>query len=371
MIRALLVSNYAWTIFNFRLNLIRALEKTGIEVHVQTQYDGYEQRLGLENCRLHPLSIDRTGVNPVRDLLTAASIGKAMRSIRADICLFFTIKPVIYGGMAATLHSVPYICNVTGLGAAFGGPAWLRMAARGLYRIGLSKASWVFFQNTDDMELFLAGGLAKAANASLLPGSGVDLARFQASAFPNTRRPVFLLVARLLREKGVAEFAGAARIVKRRHPDAVFRLLGPLGVQNPSAISRSEIEGWVLDGAIEYLGESDDVRPFIGEADCVVLPSYYREGVPRVLLEASAMARPVISTDHVGCRDAVDDGVTGFLCRKRDAADLAAKMEMLLDMPPEDRALMGLRGREKMRREFDEEIVISRYIAAVRAASGP
>jgi glycosyltransferase involved in cell wall biosynthesis len=366
MSRILIVSNYGWTIFNFRRNLIQALRRAGHEVFVQTEYDGYERRLGLEMRHVIPLDIDRKGVNPIHDLRTFFSIRRGIKIAKADICLFFTIKPVVYGGIAATLSHIPFISNVTGLGAAFIGRTWLQTIAQALYKVGLARATHIFFQNADDMALFLSGGLTKAARTTLLPGSGVDLSHFS-PRMRSARRCqfVFLLAARLLWDKGVGEFVEAARLVKSEFPHTEFQLIGFLDVQNPSAISQAQVKQWVAEGVVSYLGVTDDMTSAYAEADCIVLPSY-REGVPRTLLEAASMGLPVITTDAVGCRDAIEDGITGFLCRQRDAQDLADKMRQMLRLPAGERFAMGYAGREKMLREFDERIVISNYVEAAR-----
>jgi glycosyltransferase involved in cell wall biosynthesis len=366
MSRILVVSNYGWTVFNFRRNLIQELRRAGHEVFVQTEYDGYEQRLGLELRHIIPLAIDRKGVNPIHDLRTLFSIRRGIKIAKADICLFFTIKPIVYGGIAATLRHIPFISNVTGLGAAFIGRTWLQTTAQALYKVGLARATRIFFQNADDMRLFLAGGLTKAARTTLLPGSGVDLSHFSPRMrSARGRQFVFLLAARLLWDKGVGEFVKAARLVKSEFPHTEFRLMGFLDVRNPSAISQAQVKQWVAEGVVSYLGVTDDMPSAYAEADCIVLPSY-REGVPRTLLEAASMGLPVITTDAVGCRDAVEDGITGFLCRQRDAQDLADKMHQMLRLPAGERLAMGYAGRQKMLREFDERIVISNYLEAIQ-----
>jgi glycosyltransferase involved in cell wall biosynthesis len=216
--------------------------------------------------------------------------------------------------------------------------------------------------------LFISGGLVRAEVTELLPGSGIDLNRFTPAATTavhdvNTKFR-FLLIARMLRDKGVGEYVEAARLLRRRWPQAEFCLLGFVDVQNPAAISRAEMDVWVAEGVVNYLGVSDDVRIQIAIADCVVLPSY-REGTPRTLLEAAAMARPIITTDAVGCREVVDDGINGYLCKARNAEDLAAKMEQMLSLPQAQRSEMGQRGRAKMKAEFDEQIVFRKYFAAI------
>ena len=208
----------------------------------------------------------------------------------------------------------------------------------------------------------------RAEVTELLPGSGIDLNRFTPAATTVVHdvnsKFRFLLIARMLRDKGVGEYVVAAKLLRERWPLAEFCLLGFVDVQNPAAISSAEMDAWVAEGVVTYLGVSDDVRAQIAVADCVVLPSY-REGTPRTLLEAAAMARPIITTDAVGCREVVDDGVNGYLCKVRDAGDLAEKMERMLSLSPEQRSKMGYQGRAKMVAEFDEQIVIDKYLAAI------
>jgi glycosyltransferase involved in cell wall biosynthesis len=364
-----MVSNYGWTLFNFRRRLIEALLEDGLDVWVQTEFDGYETRLGLPTTRTLPLDIDRKGANPYRDLRTVRSVSRAIRKVKADVCLLYTIKPIVYGGLACRAARIPYVANVTGLGTAFIGKRWVRSIAIMLYKAGLRSAHRVFFQNNTDMQLFLEQGMARSRQCSLLPGSGVDLDRFSVSPYPNHQDVRFLLVARLLRDKGVEEFVQAARIVRGSAPQVQFQLLGPLDVVNRTAIARKTINEWVQEGVVEYLGETDDVRPFIAAADCVVLPSY-REGTPRSLLEAGAMGRPVIATDAVGCRDVVDEGRTGLLCKVGDPEDLARSILAMLSLSVKDRAEMGLRGRNKMERVYDERIVVNEYLQLVRALVG-
>jgi glycosyltransferase involved in cell wall biosynthesis len=239
---------------------------------------------------------------------------------------------------------------------------------RGLYRLALSRSAKVFFQNNDDLNLFVDSGLVRKEQTDRVPGSGVDLSRFSPQMMPANGRIRFLLIARLLWDKGVGEYVEAARILKRHGINAEFCILGFLDVKNPTAVSRSQMDDWVAEGLVSYLGETDDVRSFIAESDCVVLPSY-REGVPRSLLEAAAMGKAIIATDVVGCREVVDDSVNGYLCKPMDSGDLASKMEQLVKLTPEARHEMGRKGREKIEREFDEKIVIGKYLEAIAAIS--
>ncbi len=280
--------------------------------------------------------------------------------------LTYTPKVNIYVSVAARFLGIPVIANVSGLGRAFTAGGWLEVVVRRLYWFTLQTPRVVFFQNEEDRTEFVRAGLVEKEKTQRLPGSGVDVDRFQ----PTDRNSgdkefAFLLVARLLWDKGVGEYVEAARLLRTEYPDVRFRLLGFLDVKNPSAISRDHVEEWGKEGLIEYLGEVEDVRGVYAEANCMVLPSYYREGVPRTLLEGASMGIPIITADSVGCRDTVEDGKTGFLCRPRDSRDLANKMRRMLSLPEEERRRLGQAGREKIIREFDERIVINKYLEVI------
>jgi glycosyltransferase involved in cell wall biosynthesis len=360
--------NTAWNLVNFRAGLIRALVAAGYEVVSVAPDDKYAASLTALGCRFVPLHMENGGTNPVQDALLTWRFVRLFTRERPDVYLGYTVKPNVYGSVAAHMLHIPVINNIAGLGVVFGKSGFLVKIVRTLYRLALGRSAKVFFQNNDDRLMFLAGALVRPEVTDLLPGSGVDLSRFVAMALPSASAGVtkfrFLLIARMLWEKGVGEFAEAAKLIRSQWPQAECCLLGFLDVQNPGAISRAQMDELVASG-VTYLGTSDDVRSEITQADCIVLPSYYREGTPRTLLEAAAMARPIITTDAVGCREVVDDGVNGYLCKVRDAEDLAEKMERMLSLSPELRSEMGQRGRAKMEAEFDEQIVIDKYLAAI------
>jgi glycosyltransferase involved in cell wall biosynthesis len=358
--------NTAWNLVNFRAGLISALVAAGHEVVAVAPDDKYAASLKALGCRFVPLDMENGGTNPVQDALLTWRFWRLFSNERPDVYLGYTVKPNVYGSLAAHMIGIPVINNIAGLGAVFIKDGWLVRVVRWLYRLALKRSAKVFFQNPDDRALFIDGGMVSAEVAELLPGSGIDLKRFTSLPKPDAENPRFrfLLIARMLRDKGVGEYVDAARLLRQRWPQAEFCLLGFVDVQNPAAISRAEMDAWVAEGVVNYLGVSDDVRTQLVTADCVVLPSY-REGTPRTLLEAAAMACPIITTDAVGCREVVDDGVNGYLCKVRDAGDLAEKMERMLSLSPEHRAEMGLHGRTKMVAEFDEQIVIKKYLAAI------
>lgn len=360
--------NTAWNLFNFRAGLICALIAKGYEVIAIAPSDSYAARLGVLGCKFVPLHMENGGTHPGRDSLLLWRFLQMFRRERPDVYLGYTIKPNVYGSLAARLLGIPVINNIAGLGAVFIKGGWLVRVVRWLYRMALGTSAKVFFQNDDDRQLFIGSGLVKPEVTDLVPGSGIDLDRFAVmplQALEGRKRKFrFLLIARMLRDKGVGEYVEAASLIRARWPEVECCLLGFLDVQNPAAISSAQMDDWVAQGYVNYLGVSDDVRAEIAMADCIVLPSY-REGTPRTLLEAAAMGRPIVTTDAVGCREVVDDGQNGYLCQPRDAGDLATKMERMLSLTDQQRADMGLCGRAKMVREFDEQIVIRKYLTAI------
>ena len=364
--RIAVVSNTCWYLFNFRLNLMLALQAAGHTVIAVAPSDAYAQRIRDAGIVFEAVPISGRGTQPLRELQSVQRLGAVFRRQKVGLVLSYTPKGNLYSALACIALRIVFVPNVSGLGRAFIRKSLVTQAAKALYRLTFGRAHRVFFQNLDDMAVFVSSGLVQKEKAERLPGSGVDLARFlpvPPVAKP-TNQTVFLLVARLLWDKGVGEYVQAARAVRAVHPGASFQLLGFLDVANPAAVPRSDVEAWVEEGVVDYLGVTDDVRPFLEQADCLVLPSY-REGVPRTLLEAAAMARPVITTDAPGCRDTVIDSETGFLCRTADASDLAEKILRFIAMTPAARLAMGHYGRTFMEKNFDERLVIQGYLRLV------
>ena len=283
--------------------------------------------------------------------------------LRPAAFLGFTIKPNIYGTLAAKSLKIPAIPNVSGLGTAFIGGGPLERIVAGLYRVAFRGLRSVFFQNPDDQALFIERRIIRADQAKLIPGSGIDLDRYRPVPIPDGPF-TFLLIARLLGDKGVREYVAAAKLLRPTMPGVRFHLLGPLDEQNRTAIARAELDEWVADGSIEYLGPAEDIRPAIAQASAVVLPSY-REGMPRSLLEAAAMGRPLVATDVPGCRHLVDEGVTGFLCEAKNAASLADALQKMVHASPAERQAMGETARKRVQAEFSESLVIRAYLDAL------
>jgi glycosyltransferase involved in cell wall biosynthesis len=364
---ACLSANTTWYVVNFRSRLIESLIDQGWRVVVLSPPDRHVDRLAALGAEHVALTIDNAGTNPLRELGTLWRIRETMSRIRPSVVLTFTPKINIYLSLVARTLGVPVIANISGLGRAFVSGGWLERVSRALYGVALRWPSTVFFQNEEDRAIFIEAGLVDAARTHRLPGSGVDVDRFSPRPKPQAGPFQFLLVARLLWDKGVGEFVEAARIVKARHPEVEFALAGFLDVDNPSAVPRSSVEEWEREGVIKFLGSFDDMVPVYAQADCVVLPSY-REGMPRTLLEAGSMAKPTITSDAPGCREAVVNGVTGLIVKARDGQSLAIAMLELLQMPQKQRDALCQAARQRILDEFDEAIVIGAYAQRLCAA---
>ncbi|MGU7769866.1 glycosyltransferase family 4 protein [Burkholderia sp. MR1-5-21] len=370
-VRIALVANTTWSIYTYRLGLVSMLLENGAEVVVMAPHDDTVATLESMGCRHLPLRISPKGTNPINDLRTMQQLRLYYEDLRPHLVFHYTIKPNIYGSIAAKLVGVPSVAVTTGLGHVFTKLSPAALIAKVLYRVAFRFPEEVWFLNEDDLRTFKAARLlARPERGRVLYGEGVNLAHFDADPLPKRDTFTFILVARMLWDKGVKEFVNAARILRWRYPYARFQLLGPLGVDNPSAIAKADIDKWTDEGLVEYLGQVKDVRARIEAADCVVLPSFYREGVPRSLMEASAMRRPIITTDNTGCREVVEDGVTGYLCRPRDSMSLAVKMVDLLDLGHSARREMGRRGRDRMSQRFNEERVVDVYRSAISSLTG-
>ena len=366
MHKILFIANTSWYIYNFRRSLIKALINNGYQVACAAPVDSYTEKLISLGAEYINIEYNNSSKNPVKDLLFLYRLIKLMRQLKPSAVLSFTIKANIYGGIAARLQKTPIVANVSGLGSPFVEDSILSKLALLLYKVGLNRADKIFFQNSDDYELFAKSNIITNQESGVLPGSGVDLERFASSKIRNNNETIiFLLAARLLKEKGIVEGVEAMRELKKQNKNVKLQLLGQLWHKNPTSVKQHELNGWIKEGLVTYLGFVNDVRPYIENANVVLLPSFYREGVPRILLEAASMSKPIITSDVPGCRETVDNGRTGFLCKARDAHDLMEKMDMMIELTGEERDIMGKRGREKMKKEFDEKIVINKYLESI------
>lgn len=355
----LLIASFPDSILHFRGPLLDALLARGLSVHVAAPGlvigSEWHRSLHARGITTHDIPLQRTGMNPLTDLLTLVELLRLMRRIRPDYVLAYTIKPVIYGSLAAKFARVPRrYALITGLGYAFQGDdtqsrGLLRALAKRLYGLALRSVHKALFQNPDDESLFRTLRILPAATPSfVVNGSGVDVAAYRVAPLPDV--PRFLLIARLLGDKGVREYAEAARRIRSTQPAIAFALVGWID-ENPDAIGQHELDAWLADGSIEYAGRLSDVRPAIAASSIYVLPSY-REGTPRTVLEAMAMGRAVITTDAPGCRETVVNGDNGFLVPVKSVSGLAEAMQRFIDEP----ALierMGIRSREIAENKYD------------------
>ncbi len=366
--RIAIVLNTSWNIYNFRMNFVKALLAEGHEVHTIAPNDDYTHFLTEAGCIHHNLKMDSRGANIIKDsLLVFELIGK-YRSVKPDVILHFTIKPNVYGTLAAAILRIPSINNVCGLGTIFLKKNWVSSVAIALYRLAFRFPKKVFFQNPDDLELFVDHKLIKSSVTDILPGSGIDLKHFTPANFFRNKKFTFLLVSRLITDKGILEYIDAIKQLKSAGVDARFQLLGAKDPDHKRGISLEIIDEWIHSNTVEYLGTTRDVRGFIKSADCIVLPSY-REGTPRTLLEAASIAKPIITTDVPGCHHVVSDQYNGLLCKLKDSSDLAQKMKDMMSLNDETLKSMGVNGRKKVENEFDESIVISKYLRAIHSVA--
>ena len=364
-----IISNVSWNLYNFRLSLMHAMQNAGYEVIAIAPHDEYSQKIIDAGFEFHSIKLNSQGINPLQDMQTTMEFYKLFKELSPDFICNYTIKPNIYASLVARVLDIKMINNIAGLGTLFIKQGPITSIAKLLYRTSQAKADRVFFQNRDDFKLFTDEGLVKRSNCDILPGSGVDTNRFRPQEKAQSEVIRFLHISRMIWEKGIGEYVEAARIIKAKYPNVEFCLLGFLDVANPGAISRKQMDEWVAEGVINYLGVSDDVDEVITTADCVVLASYYREGTPKTLLESASSAKPIITTDNVGCRDVVDHGINGYLCEPRSSEDLARKIEMFLALSEKERIRMGINSRKKIRNEFDEKIVIGKYLEVLNSYS--
>ncbi len=357
--------NTSWNIYNFRLGLIKALQKEGFEVYVIAPKDKYSKKIKEEKIKYIDIFINNKGTNPIEDMKTLSQYYKIYKKIKPDIALHYTIKPNIYGTIGAKLAGVKVINNITGLGTVFLNDNLSLKVGRNLYKFALKFSDKVFFQNLYDEIFFVENSLVDKYKTDLLPGSGINTQKFKPLKKDRSDKFIFLFIARLLKDKGLMEYVNSAKEILKKYKNVEFQVLGAFYPGNPTAINKKQMDEWVKEGIINYLGVSDHVNEIIKNGDCIVLPSY-REGLSRVLLEAASMEKPIITTDTPGCKDIVDDGINGFLCKVKDNISLTEKMERILNLSNEEIVKMGKAGRQKIIQKFDERIVIEKYLQSIK-----
>ena len=364
-----LSANNCWNLVHFRAALLAGLQDAGFRLVVMAPRDTRTPELERQGIEFIPIRLARSGTNPLADARLLMHYGRVLRQIGPVAYCGFTIKPNVYGALAARSAGVPVIANVTGLGTAYLRRGALWQVARAIYKLAFRRAHRVFFQNYEDRGIFLNEGLVRPDQARVIPGDGVDLERFKPDSSTGTSGPAFLFVGRLIRDKGIFEFVEAARALRRELPRARFQLLGGIDPGNRTSLRQAELDRLVAEGIVEHLGEHQDVRSFMRSATAVVLPSY-REGLSNALLEGAAMGRPLIGSDVAGIRELIEDGVTGALCEARDPRSLAAAMERVARLSEEELQALGQAARAKVERDFGVSVVVQAYLDAIREASG-
>lgn len=351
-------------LYLFRFGLIKYLQDTGYDITVAAGYDKYSNKLIKAGVKFINLKINRKGVNPIKDIILFFNIIKIILNEKADVVINYTIKPVIYTSLAGWFLKIKIINVITGLGYVFIKKSILEKFVKIFYKIAFIRADKVIFQNKDDLKFFLNKKIVLKEKSGVILSSGVNTAYYAPVKYNKKNKVVtFLFIGRLLWDKGIREFIESAEIVKKKFPEAKFDILGWLDKGNPSAVSKVYIKEKERSGVINYLGITEDVRDYIGKTDVVVLPSY-REGVPRSLLEAASMEKPLITTDAVGCREVVDNNINGLLVPVKDVKSLSNAIIWMI-RNPQKRVKMGKNGRKKMIKEFDEKIVVKKYYKVI------
>lgn len=360
-----IVVNSSWNIYNFRMSLIKYFHSQNHTVVAIAPNDGYGDRLSEIGCEYYDMNMDNKGTNPVRDARLVWKLYELYKTTKLDIVLHYTIKPNIYGTLAARMLGLSVINNVTGLGTLFIRQGIASKIGKMLYKLAFQYPQVVFFQNDDDRELFIKEKLVAAHITDTLPGSGIDTNLFtpEHSAAKNNVF-TFLMIARVLYDKGIIEYIEAIKLLKAQNIAVKCQLLGKIETSKGLGIPMEQVQQWVAEGLIEYLGTVEDVKPIIKQADCVILPSY-REGTPRTLIEAASLGKPIITTDVPGCRETVRHNFNGFLCNVKDPHDLAEKMKVMLTISEPLLQKMGANSRQLAVEKFDERIVIEKYQSAI------
>lgn len=361
-------ANVIWTIVNFRKNLIKFLLENDYEVICIADYDdlsGISMNVLNElNVKFIQVSIARASINPLKDLIYMSNLYKVYSREKPDIILSYTIKPNIFGNFVASLLNIPVISTINGLGSGMISENFISTISKKLYSFSLRKTKKVFFQNDDDQTFFISNNLVKESKCDYVPGSGINYKDYENCEKQNNKQLTFILIARLINDKGIIEYIEAIKLLKESGNKSLFLLAGSFDEVNPSAISKNDVQIWEDDNLITFLGKTDNICDFLKLSDVVVLPSY-REGLSRLLLEAASARKVIVTTDVPGCRDVVKNGFNGYLCKVQDSDDLKNKMEKVILLSASERIKMGENGQKKVIEEFDESIVFLKYLETI------
>jgi glycosyltransferase involved in cell wall biosynthesis len=356
------VSNSAWSVWNFRREVVKSLLDAKLRVYVIAADDEYAVRLESMGCTVIRIPFDNRSKNLISDLIFFRRLKKVYKQLRPDFIFHYVAKPNIYGSLAAEQLNIPSVAVVTGLGYGFAKQNWLSQIMQMLYRRAFRKVNEVWFLNNDDAKIFADRKIISIDRMKVLPGEGVNVGHFAASHSANDKGSFrFLMSSRLLKSKGIGLYAQAARILRKKNYDISCGLIGFFEVNHPDSISEAELHQWEKECGVKYFGFAEDVRPFLRDTDCFVFPSYYNEGVPRCLLEAASMSVPIITSNNRGCKEVVLNNSNGYLCNVNDPFDLADKMERMMQLTTEQRLRMGANGRALVIRQFNIDKLIAIY----------
>lgn len=358
MKKILILANSDGGLYNFRKELVEELLKQH-KVYISAPKGDYYEYFKKIGCTYIPIVFDRHGTNPVAEIKLYKYYLDLLKEIKPDIVFTYTIKPNVYGGMACARMNIPYVVNITGLGTAVENGGILQVITLFLYKIGLYKAQKVFFQNTENRDFMLSKGVVAGAY-DLLPGSGVNLDRFQLLEYPNNETIDFVFISRVMKEKGIDQYLEAAKYIRQKYPNTRFHVCG-----NCEQDYKDILEKLQNNGVITYHGKVDDVVSIHKISSCTIHPTYYPEGMSNVLLESCACGRPIITTDRAGCREIIDEGKNGFIVKPKDSADLINIIEKFLSISDAEKKAMGIAGRDKVEKEFDRQLVIDKYVKEV------
>lgn len=358
--KVMILANSSSGLYEFRRELLEELLKNH-EVMICLPYGDYIEEMVEMGCEFIPCDfIDRHGTNPVKELKLVSFYKNLLKKRNPDIVFTYTIKPNVYGGLVCSFLKIPYVVNITGLGTSVENDGIMQKVTLILYKIGLRKAQKVFFQNSENRDFMLKKKVVRGAY-DLIPGSGVNLERYSAQEYPNTGIIDFVFIGRVMKEKGVDQYFEAAEYIRIKYPHTRFHVCGAFEQDYSARLSDLHEKG-----IVHYHGKVKDMKSIYKMISCTIHPTYYPEGLSNVLLESSASARPIITTDRAGCREVIDDGVNGYICEKKNTKDLIEQIEKFLALSWEERRNMGLAGREKVEREFDRQIVIEKYMQEVK-----
>lgn len=362
-----LVANTSWSIYNFRLGVIKALISAGHKVYAVAPRDDYSDKLTAAGVTYLPIKIKAHSTSPFEDLKTFFRLRSLYKKYRFDLVIHYTIKMNLYGALAARLLRVKNISVVTGLGRTFQFSGITQYLIKSLYKLSCIASSDLWFLNQEDRNRFVSEGLTNKRDTFILPSEGVNTKRFTGTPQYSEHKIItrFLFAGRLLKDKGILEFVEAAKQLTALEKKVKFEVVGFVNPHNSMSVTLADLEAWQNKGWINYLGSHEDIRPFINRADCIVFPSYYQEGVSRILLEAASMSRPIITTDHVGCRDVVDHMTNGILIPIKSVDHLVEACRLFLNLPAEERLQMSFNGRKMVKKHFDERRIIDIYFSRI------